>query len=47
MTIRVVLGEDDLIAREGICRVLEVEEDIELVTICGDLATLRYAVGEV
>ncbi len=47
MTIRVVLGEDNLIAREGICRVLEVEEDIELVTICGDLATLRYAVGEV
>ena len=47
MTIRVVLGEDNLLAREGICRVLEVEEDIELVTICSDLATLRYAIGEV
>ena len=45
--IRVVLGEDDLLAREGICRVLELEEDIELATMCGDLATLRYAVGEV
>ena len=46
MTIRVVLGEDSLIAREGICRILEIEEDIELVTTCSDLATLRYAVGE-
>ena len=47
MTIRVVLGEDNLLAREGICRVLELEEDIELVTMCSDLATLRYAIGEV
>ena len=46
MTIRVVVGEDNLLAREGICRVLEAEEDIEIVASCGDLATLRNAVGE-
>ena len=46
MTIRVVIGEDNLLAREGICRVLEAEEDIEIVASCGDLATLRDAVGE-
>ena len=40
------LGRDNLIAREGICRILEIEEDIELVTACSDLATLRYSVGE-
>ena len=46
MTIRVALGEDSLIAREGISRVLQDEEDIEIVAICGDLASLRYAVSE-
>jgi len=44
--IRVAIGEDNLIAREGICRVLEAEEEIEIVATCGDLATLRYAVDE-
>jgi hypothetical protein len=42
--IRVVVGEDNYLAREGICRVLEAEEDIEIVAACGDLATLRDAV---
>ena len=46
MTLRVVVGEDSYLAREGICRVLEAEEDIEIVAACGDLATLRDAVGE-
>jgi DNA-binding NarL/FixJ family response regulator len=46
VTIRVVLGEDSYLAREGICRILEDEEDIEIVAVCSDLATLRYAVGE-
>ncbi len=46
MTIRVLVGEDNYLAREGICRVLEAEEDIEIVAACGDLATLRDAVGE-
>ena len=44
--IRVVVGEDNYLAREGICRVLEAEEDIEIVAACGDLATLRDAVRE-
>jgi len=44
--IRVAIGEDNLIAREGSCRVLEAEEEIEIVATCGDLATLRYAVDE-
>lgn len=46
MTIRVVVGEDNYLAREGICRVLEPEADIEIVAACGDLGTLRYAVDE-
>ena len=46
MTIRVVLGEDSLLAREGIRRVLEDEEDIEIIATCGDLDSLRFAVGE-
>jgi len=46
VTIRVVLGEDSLLAREGIRRVLEDEEDIEIIATCGDLDSLRFAVGE-
>lgn len=44
--IRVVVGEDNYLAREGICRVLEAEGDIKIVAACGDLATLRDAVGQ-
>ena len=44
--IRVVVGGDNYLAREGICRVLQAEDDIEIVAACGDLATLRDAVGE-
>jgi DNA-binding NarL/FixJ family response regulator len=40
-TIRVVLAEDDFLAREGITRVLERLDGIELVASCGDLDTLR------
>jgi len=47
MTIRVVCGEDSYIAREGILRALEQEEDIEVVATCGDLDTLRRTVGVV
>jgi DNA-binding NarL/FixJ family response regulator len=42
--IRVVLGEDSYLAREGITRVLAGAEDIELVAACGDLDELRAAV---
>jgi DNA-binding NarL/FixJ family response regulator len=46
VTIRVVFGEDNYLAREGILRVLEDEEDIEVVAICGDFESLRSAVGD-
>jgi DNA-binding NarL/FixJ family response regulator len=47
VTIRVVFGEDSYLAREGIVRVLDSEEDIEIVATCSDLDTLRLTVGEV
>ena len=46
MTIRVVLGEDSFLAREGILRVLEDEPDVEVLAACGDLDALRAAVLE-
>ena len=45
--IRVICGEDSYIAREGILRALEQEEDIEVVATCGDLDTLRAKVSDV
>jgi DNA-binding NarL/FixJ family response regulator len=44
MTIRVVLGEDSLLAREGILRALEDDAEIEVVETCADLETLREAI---
>jgi DNA-binding NarL/FixJ family response regulator len=46
MSIRVVLGEDSYLAREGICRVLEDEEDIEVVATCGDVDSIRTALSD-
>ena len=46
MTIRVVLGEDSYLAREGISRVLEGDDDVEVVAACGDFDSLRAAVEE-
>lgn len=45
--IRTVLGDDSYLAREGILRALEDEQDIEIVASCGDLDSLRAAVEEV
>jgi DNA-binding NarL/FixJ family response regulator len=42
--IRVVLAEDSLIVREGIGRLLELEDEIEVVAGCGDLDSLLEAV---
>jgi DNA-binding NarL/FixJ family response regulator len=47
MTIRVVFGEDNYITREGILRLLEDAEDIEVVATCGDFDSLRSAVNHV
>jgi DNA-binding NarL/FixJ family response regulator len=44
MMIRLVLGEDSLLAREGIARALEADPDIEVVEMCADLETLRETI---
>src|SRR3954447_24144975 len=44
MAIRVLLGEDSLLAREGITRMLETIDDVELLECCADLPQLREAV---
>ena len=46
MSLRVAVGEDSYIAREGISRALEADDDIEIVAACADYDTLRAAVGE-
>jgi DNA-binding NarL/FixJ family response regulator len=46
MTIRVVVGEDSAVAREGIQRMLERKDDIEVAAACADAATLRSAIAE-
>jgi len=47
LTIRVVCGEDSYIAREGILRALEEEEDIEVIATCRDFDSLRMTVDDV
>jgi DNA-binding NarL/FixJ family response regulator len=46
MTIRVVIGEDSAVVREGVVRMLERKDDIEVVATCADAATLRAAIAE-
>jgi hypothetical protein len=41
MTIHVVLGEDRYLASEGIARVIDRADEIELVATGGDLARLE------
>ena len=43
MTIRIVLGEDSLLVREGLCRVLARDPELELVAAVGDIDSLRDA----
>jgi DNA-binding NarL/FixJ family response regulator len=40
MTIRVVLAEDNVLLREGVAKLLEREEDLEVVGTAGDLPSL-------
>jgi len=47
MSIRVVFGEDSYLAREAILRVLEDEDDIDVVATCSDYDSLRVTVGDV
>jgi DNA-binding NarL/FixJ family response regulator len=44
--IRIVLGEDSVLVREGVERILAGAPDLELVGACGDLASLQAAVEE-
>jgi DNA-binding NarL/FixJ family response regulator len=44
VSIRVVFGEDNLLVREGVRRLLELEADIELAGVCEDLPSLNRAI---
>jgi DNA-binding NarL/FixJ family response regulator len=44
MPIRVVIAEDHVLLREGLRRLLETVEEIEVAAACGDLASLLAAV---
>src|SRR5436190_23091974 len=46
LSIRVVLGEDSYLAREGIARALEALPDVEFLGAYDTLDSLRTAVGE-
>lgn len=46
MAIRVVLAEDDYLVREGVRRLLEPEEDVELVAVCSDLESLLREIAQ-
>jgi DNA-binding NarL/FixJ family response regulator len=46
MAIRVVVGEDSVVIREGIERMLERSDDIDIVATCADAATLRAAIAQ-
>ncbi len=45
--LRIVLGEDSYLAREGIMRALEDVEDVDVVATCSDLDGLRAAIEDV
>ena len=45
MPIRVVIAEDHVLFREGVRRLLETLEDVEVAAVCGDLASLLAAVA--
>ena len=46
MTIRVVLGEDNVLVREGVRTLLEASDGIEVVGVAGDAPTLLQAADE-
>jgi DNA-binding NarL/FixJ family response regulator len=46
MPIRIALGEDSLIVREGLCQLLAVDPEIEVVAAVGDQLSLRQACEE-
>ena len=40
MTIRVVLAEDNVLLRDGVSRLVEAQDGLELAGVCGDLPSL-------
>ena len=44
--VKVVVGEDSYLAREGITRALEAAGDVEILASCADLVSLRAAIEE-
>ena len=44
MTIRVVLAEDNYLVREGVLRLLEQDDDLDVVAVCEDLPSLEAAI---
>jgi DNA-binding NarL/FixJ family response regulator len=44
MPIRIVLAEDHYLVREGVRRLLELQPDLEIAAVCGDLDSLLAAV---
>jgi DNA-binding NarL/FixJ family response regulator len=44
MSVRVVVADDNLIARQGVVQLLELEGDLEIVAVCGDLPEVLEAV---
>src|SRR5207253_3926784 len=42
--IRIVLAEDNLLVREGVRRLLEAQDGLELAAVCGDFEALLDAV---
>ena len=45
MPIRIVLAEDQYLVREGIRRLLDTRDDLEVAAVCGDLDSLLAAVA--
>ena len=45
MVMRVVVAEDNVLLREGLTRVIDGQDDLEVVGSCGDLPTLLEKVG--
>ena len=46
MPIRIVLAEDQYLVREGLRRLLEAQDDLEIAAVCDDLDSLLAAVAE-
>jgi DNA-binding NarL/FixJ family response regulator len=44
LAIRIVLAEDNYLVREGVRRLLETRDDLEVVAVCEDLGSLMDAV---